>query len=66
MLRTFIMSLLPEGGDSNSHGCVAGALLGCKVGYSRLPQDWVQGLRKTETTWLNGKINCLLDMMGLP
>ena len=61
-----MMKLILEGGDSNSNGCVAGALLGCKVGYSHLPQEWVQGLRKKQTTWLNIKINHLLDMIGLP
>ena len=55
-----------EGGDSNSNGCVAGALLGCKVGYSRLPQEWISGLCKKQTTWLNVKVNHFLDMMGLP
>lgn len=64
--KSFIMKLILEGGDSNSNGCVAGALLGCKVGYSHLPQDWVQGLRKKQTTMLNIKINHLLDMIGLP
>ncbi|XP_045165426.1 uncharacterized protein LOC123529251 isoform X2 [Mercenaria mercenaria] len=64
--RSFMMNLLMEGGDSNSNGCVAGALLGCKVGYSRLPKEWISGLRKKQTTWLNVKINLLLDMMGLP
>ena len=61
-----MMKLILEGGDSNSNGCVAGALLGCKVGYSHLPQEWVQGLRKKQTTWLNVKINHLLHMIGLP
>jgi len=55
-----------EGGDSNSNGCVAGALLGCKVGYSKLPPAWVNGLQKQEKDWLNVKVNQFLDMMGLP
>jgi len=61
-----MMSLFHEGGDSNSNGCVAGALLGCKIGYSKLPPDWLLGLRKEQTEWLNVKINHLLDMIGLP
>ncbi|XP_052779943.1 uncharacterized protein LOC128217103 [Mya arenaria] len=64
--KSFMMSLFMEGGDSNSNGCVAGALLGCRLGYSRLPPDWLKGLRKPETDWLNVKINHFLDMIGLP
>lgn len=64
--RSFMMNLFMEGGDSNSNGCVAGALLGCKVGYSHLPPEWIQGLRKKQLSWLNVKINHFLDMMGLP
>ncbi|KAL4226821.1 hypothetical protein ACF0H5_014799 [Mactra antiquata] len=64
--KSFMMSLFMEGGDSNSVGCVTGALLGCKVGYSHLPQEWIQGLRQKQTTWLNTKINHFLDMIGLP
>lgn len=64
--KSYMMSLLMEGGDSNSNSCVAGALLGCKVGYSRLPQEWILGLCKKQTAWLNVKINHFLDMMGLP
>ncbi|KAL3852157.1 hypothetical protein ACJMK2_015835 [Sinanodonta woodiana] len=64
--RGVLMKLVMAAGDSNSNGCVAGALLGCKVGFSRLPQDWVSGLKRKQTAWLNTKINLLLDMMGLP
>ena len=60
------MELVHEVGDSNSNACVAGALLGCKVGYSHLPSNWINGLRKKQTTWLNAKINILLDLMGIP
>ncbi|KAH3893216.1 hypothetical protein DPMN_017359 [Dreissena polymorpha] len=64
--KSFMLNLFMEGGDSNSNGCVAGAILGCKVGYSKLPPEWLNGLRKQETEWLNLKINHLLDMIGLP
>lgn len=28
--------------DSDTNAAVAGALLGCKLGYSKLPQDWLK------------------------
>nr|KAG5711364.1 hypothetical protein BaRGS_006061 [Batillaria attramentaria] len=64
--REFMMQLAMEGGDSNSNCCVGGAILGLRTGYTRLPQEWIQGLRPKQVTWLNLKINHLLDMMGLP
>lgn len=60
------MKLIHEAGDSNSNTCVAGAVLGARLGYSHLPADWIHGLRKKQTNWLNTKINTLLDMMGIP
>lgn len=64
--RATIMKLIMKTGDANSNACVAGALLGCKEGFSHLPKNWVTGLRKKQTTWLNVKVNILLDMLGLP
>ncbi|XP_060078498.1 uncharacterized protein LOC132557984 [Ylistrum balloti] len=64
--RTALMKLIMKTGDANSNACVAGALLGCKEGFSHLPKHWVTGLRKKQTAWLNIKVNILLDMLGLP
>ncbi|KAK3101046.1 hypothetical protein FSP39_000557 [Pinctada imbricata] len=64
--RSFIMKLILNAGDSNSNACVAGAILGCKYGFSHLPKQWISELRTKQTKWLNVKINLLLDMMGLP
>ena len=64
--RDFLMQLAMEGGDSNSNCCVGGAILGLRTGYQRLPTDWIQGLRAKQLSWLNFRINHLLDMMGLP
>lgn len=61
-----MMKLIMAAGDSNSNCCVAGAVLGCKFGFSHLPKHWVHGLRKKQTAWLNVKVNLLLDMIGLP
>ncbi|KAK7102451.1 uncharacterized protein [Littorina saxatilis] len=64
--RDFLMQLAMEGGDSNSNCCVGGAIMGLRTGYKRLPAAWIQGLRAKQLTWLNLRINHLLDMMGLP
>jgi len=52
-----------EAGDADTNGAVAGALLGCKIGYDALPKDWIGGLR--EKDWLEVKVDRLLTMMGL-
>ncbi|KAK2182546.1 hypothetical protein NP493_349g02002 [Ridgeia piscesae] len=64
--RSSITQLVMQGADSNVNACVAGALLGCRVGYSLLPPVWVSGLREKQVAWLNSKTNLFLDMMGLP
>ena len=64
--RSFICALTKLAGDSSSNCCVGGAILGCRLGYSRLPRPWVEGLRNRQLTWLNTKINHLLDIVGLP
>eukprot|EP00162_Nutomonas_longa_P010253 comp19805_c0_seq1/m.38289 comp19805_c0_seq1/g.38289 ORF comp19805_c0_seq1/g.38289 comp19805_c0_seq1/m.38289 type:complete len:383 (-) comp19805_c0_seq1:67-1215(-) len=40
-----ITDLVMQGGDADTNGAVAGALLGCKLGYSNLPINWLNGLR---------------------
>nr|XP_002733515.1 PREDICTED: uncharacterized protein LOC100373659 [Saccoglossus kowalevskii] len=42
--RETLITIVKEGGDADSNGAVAGALLGCKLGYSGLPQDWLEDL----------------------
>ena len=64
--RTVITELVMQGGHATCNAVVAGALLGCKFGYSELPRDWLEGLIPQQVTWLNTKINSLLDMMALP
>ncbi|ESO91419.1 hypothetical protein LOTGIDRAFT_228841 [Lottia gigantea] len=61
-----ILDIIKECGDSNSNACLAGAVLGCKLGFTHLPSTYITELRYKQTAWLNIKINCLLDMMGLP
>ena len=64
--RDVVTQLVMLGADSCSNASVAGAILGCKNGYKRLPSGWVDALPKSQTDWLDGKINLLLDMMGIP
>ena len=64
--RTAITELVMQGGHATCNGTVVGAMLGCKVGYSELPRDWIDGLLPKQVTWLNAKLNSLLDMMALP
>jgi len=57
------MELVLEAGDADTNGAVAGALLGARVGYSKLPKDWLDGL--VEKEWLETHINRLLCVLGL-
>eukprot|EP00026_Physarum_polycephalum_P002884 Phypoly_transcript_02893.p1 GENE.Phypoly_transcript_02893~~Phypoly_transcript_02893.p1 ORF type:complete len:395 (+),score=66.58 Phypoly_transcript_02893:1362-2546(+) len=61
--KTLINDLVMEGGDSDTNAAVAGALLGCKIGYSKLPQDWLSGLKEKE--WLDEKVDRFLALLGL-
>ena len=43
-LKDVLNELILAGGDADTNGAVAGALLGCRLGFSQLPQDrdmWV-------------------------
>ena len=40
-----------QGGDADTNGAVAGALLGCKLGMSKIPKTWITGLR--HKVWLD-------------
>jgi ADP-ribosyl-[dinitrogen reductase] hydrolase len=40
-----LISVVARGGDTDTNGCVAGALLGAKFGKSQLPDRWVSKLK---------------------
>jgi len=40
--KNVCQQLILQGGDCDSTGSVLGAVLGCKIGYSNLPQDWIE------------------------
>ena len=63
--RTLITELIMQGGDADTNATVAGALLGCKLGYSKLPAEWLGGLIPGNVKWLDKIVNQLLNMMGL-
>jgi len=64
--ETSLTRILFMGGESRIYGAVCGGILGCISGYSHLPPHWLDGLEPSVTTWLNDKLNHLLDMMDLP
>lgn len=48
------------------HASVVGGVLGAVLGYSRLPQDWLEQLPAENVQVMNSKLNLLLDLFGLP
>lgn len=76
--RKTIIELIMEGGDADryivamfnqdsfflyySNGAVCGALLGCKVGFSALPDDLLQFKHRQ---WLDDQVDQFLTVIGL-
>ncbi|XP_046841598.1 ADP-ribosylarginine hydrolase Tri1-like [Xenia sp. Carnegie-2017] len=60
--RKAIQTLTMEGGDADTNCAVAGALLGCKFGFKKLPQSWVNGL--CHGSWLEKEVNTYLSLIG--
>jgi len=58
-----LMNVIKEAGDADTNGAVCGAVLGCKIGYSKLPIDWLKALPHKK--WLDQKIVSFLNLMGL-
>ena len=46
--RTALQAIIAEGGDTDTNGAVAGALMGARMGYRALPETWVTGLMNKE------------------
>ena len=42
------VDIIAEGGDTDTNGAVAGALMGARMGYRALPETWVTGLMNKE------------------
>lgn len=58
-----ITDLIMQGGDADTNGCVAGALLGAWLGYSRLPGHWLQGVHHHD--WMLWKCEALSRQIGI-
>ena len=61
--RQAIQAITMEAGDADTNCAVAGALLGCKVGFDKLPQSWVTGLYHRK--WLDNEIKSYFALLGL-
>ncbi|GBC38452.2 ADPribosylglycohydrolase superfamily protein [Rhizophagus irregularis DAOM 181602=DAOM 197198] len=60
--KTIITELTLEAGDSDTNGAVAGALLGARIGYEKLPKSWVDGLKFK--SWLEDRVNSLWTVVS--
>jgi len=58
-----IISLIKEGGDADSNGAVCGSMLGARLGYSKLPKDWLCSL--LHKSWLDKKVLMFLKSLKL-
>ncbi|KAJ1553977.1 hypothetical protein HK096_005529 [Nowakowskiella sp. JEL0078] len=61
VVKSLIVELTMEGGDADTNGAVAGALLGVLVGYDGLPEEWVNGLHRRD--WLLKRGEALLALL---
>lgn len=58
-----IVELIMEGGDADTNGAAAGALLGAYLGYANLPSHWKLGLAHND--WLMAKVERLVIAVGV-
>jgi len=58
-----LLDVIIEAGDADTNGAVCGAVLGCKLGYSGLPKQWVAAMPHKK--WLDKKVVALLKLMGV-
>ena len=58
------MKIVSEGGDTSGNAQIVGAIVGMKVGYSRLPTHLLQDMGN-DRVWLNSLVDLLLEVMGL-
>ncbi|XP_077984457.1 ADP-ribosylarginine hydrolase Tri1-like [Glandiceps talaboti] len=61
--RKALTAIVMEAGDADTNGAVAGALLGCKLGYDKIPPSWRDELLHKK--WLDEKVERYLAMMKL-
>ncbi|KAJ4377166.1 hypothetical protein N0V86_006608 [Didymella sp. IMI 355093] len=63
LFEKLIVRLIMEGGDADTNGAAAGALLGAYLGYAHLPLHWKLGLAHKE--WLMAKTERLTIAVGV-
>lgn len=56
-------AITAEAGDADTNGALGGALLGCRLGFSQLPQEWLAQLPHRD--WLEAHVQKLLVVMRL-
>ena len=61
--KSAMTKLVMCGGDADTNGAVAGALMGALYGYELLPREWKEGLKYNE--WYRGKISALCVVASL-
>ncbi|MBI3371403.1 MAG: ADP-ribosylglycohydrolase family protein [Betaproteobacteria bacterium] len=59
-----ILRVVHEGGDADSNGAVAGALLGARFGFSAMPARWVAGLARGAE--LEERVSRFVDVLEHP
>lgn len=63
LFEPLIANLIMEGGDADTNACVAGALVGAWVGFSRLPPHWSKGMNNVK--WLVTKAEAVSFKIGI-
>lgn len=56
-----IIEIIHEGGDADTNGAVAGAMLGARFGFSSIPIGWVTGLVQAKE--LSKKTDAIVSML---
>jgi ADP-ribosylglycohydrolase len=56
---SIIKTIISAGGDADTNAAITGAVIGAYVGYSCLPQDWINGT--PHKAWLDKKIDNFLN-----
>ncbi len=56
-----LLTIVNEGGDTDTNGSVSGALLGARFGYSNIPHEYIRGLVKNDI--LERKVDLFIEKM---